>query len=70
MAGIDRLSDLIQELSLDLIQLRNYSIDPDWYLDGIGYEYTGHRTGTRGMVTILKKRFPGLRFGYFNPYLR
>ena len=70
MAEIDRLSDLIEELGLDLIQLRNHSIDPDWYLDGIGYEYTGHRTGIMGMVTILKKRFPKLRFGYFNPYLR
>ncbi len=70
MAEIDRLSDLIEELGLDLIQLRNHGIDPDWYLDGIGYEYTGHRTGILGMVTILKKRFPKLRFGYFNPYLR
>jgi len=70
MAEIDRLSDLIEELGLDLIQLRNHNIDPDWYLDGIDYKYTGHRTGIKGMITILKKRFPQLRFGYFNPYLR
>jgi pyruvate-formate lyase-activating enzyme len=70
MAEIERLSDLIEELGLDLIQLRNHNIDPDWYLDGIDYKYTGQRTGIKGMITILKKRFPKLRFGYFNPYLR
>ena len=70
MAEIDRLSDLIEDLGLDLIQLRNHNIDPDWYLKNISYEYTGQRTGIKGMVSILKKRFPNLRFGYFNPALR
>jgi pyruvate-formate lyase-activating enzyme len=66
---IDRLSDLIERYGLDLIQLRNHNIDPDWYLDAIDYSHTGYRTGIRGMVNILKKRFPELRFGYFNPPL-
>ncbi len=69
MAEIDRLSQLIELNGLDLIQLRNHNIDPDWYLDSIGYEYSGTRTGVQGMVKILKKRFPALRFGYFNPWL-
>jgi len=69
MEEIDVLSELISEFGLDLIQLRNHNIDPDWYLDEIGYEYGGRRTGIKGMVSILKKRFPSLRFGYFNPYL-
>ena len=69
-AEVERLESLIEELGLDLIQLRNHNIDPDWYLDGIGYRYTGERMGIRRMVKRLKARFPGLRFGYFNPPLR
>ena len=69
MAEIDRLSEIIEANGLDLVQLRNHNIDPDWYLDSIGYEYSGTRTGIQGMVKILKKRFPGLKFGYFNPPL-
>ncbi|HID98163.1 MAG TPA: radical SAM protein [Thermodesulfobacteriaceae bacterium] len=67
---IDRLSDLIEDTGLDLIQLRNHNIDPDWYLEGIGYRPAMHRTGIQAMVKILKKRFPGLKTGYFNPVLR
>ncbi len=69
MAEIDHLSEIIAQNGLDLIQLRNHNIDPDWYLDSIGYEYSGMRTGVQGMVKILKKRFPKLQFGYFNPPL-
>lgn len=69
-AEVERLESLIEELGLDLIQLRNHNIDPDWYLGGIGYRYTGERMGIRRMVKRLKARFPGLRFGYFNPPLR
>ncbi len=69
MAEIDRLSEVIEQTGLDLIQLRNHNIDPDWYLDSIGYEYSGMRAGVQGMVKILKKRFPRLKFGYFNPPL-
>ena len=69
MAEIDRLSEVIEQNGLDLIQLRNHNIDPDWYLDSIGYQYSGMRTGVQGMVKILRKRFPDLKFGYFNPSL-
>ncbi len=69
MAEIDRLSEVIEQNGLDLIQLRNHNIDPDWYLGSIGYNYSGMRAGVQGMVKILKKRFPRLKFGYFNPPL-
>ncbi len=66
----EALVDLIERFGLDLIQLRNHNIDPDWYLDSIGYSPGSRRIGIRGMVKLLRKRFPGLRFGYFNPPLR
>ncbi len=65
---IDRLSSLIEDMGLDLIQLRNHNIDPGWYQDEIAYRQAA-RAGVRNMVKILKKRFPRLRFGYFNPSL-
>lgn len=68
-AELDRLSAFIEDLGLDLIQLRNHNIDPEWYMDAVGYMPTGHRVGVRALVKILKKRFPGLGFGYFNPSL-
>ncbi|MEZ0328669.1 MAG: radical SAM protein [Dissulfuribacterales bacterium] len=66
---LERLEAVIAETGLDFIQLRNHNIDPDWYLKEIHYKYTGHRLGIKNMIKILKKRFPKLGFGYFNPYL-
>jgi len=67
---VERLSDLIGDLGLDLIQLRNHNIDPEWYLEKIDFKPSGSILGIKGMVKLLKERFPGLKFGYFNPPLR
>ncbi len=64
---VEMLSGCIESHGLDLIQLRNHTIDPDWYLDRIGHRSRGRTLGIRGMVARLKKRFPNLAFGYFNP---
>ncbi|MEF3168520.1 MAG: radical SAM protein [Deltaproteobacteria bacterium] len=64
---LERLSECIESQGLDLIQLRNHTIDPDWYLEEIGHKSSGRTLGIRGMVARLKKRFPHLAFGYFNP---
>lgn len=66
---LERLEEVIAETGLDFIQLRNHNIDPDWYLNEIHYSYSGHRLGIKNMIKMLKKRFPHLGFGYFNPYL-
>ncbi|NPA95167.1 MAG: radical SAM protein [Thermodesulfobacteria bacterium] len=63
----DRLCGLIDRYGLDLIQLRNHNIDPDWYMDSIGFDNNQEPLGIRTMVKELKKRFPLLKFGYFNP---
>jgi len=64
------LSELIAETGPDFIQLRNLNMDPDWYLDGIGFTESGPAPGIPAWLRALKKRFPGLGFGYFNPPLR
>jgi len=69
-ANVERLSCLIERFGLDLIQLRNHNIDPDWYFRSIGFTGTERALGIKEMVRILKERFPKLKFGYFNPSIK
>ncbi len=64
---LEKLCVLIEKNGLDLIQLRNHNIDPDWYLESIGFSETKDPIGIKNMVETLKSRFPFLKFGYFNP---
>ncbi len=57
-------------LGVDFIQLRNHAIDPLWYLRKLAFQPTQRVLGVKGLVRRLAKRFPRLRFGYFNPPLR
>ena len=63
------LADLLSDCQPDLIQLRNLNMDPDWYLDEVIPEGDETAMGIRNWLTRLKKSFPRLRFGYFNPPL-
>lgn len=63
------LCRFIRETGLDLIQMRNLNIDPEWYLRSIGYRPAGKKIGIVRLMARLKESFPGLRFGYFNPCL-
>ncbi len=58
------LEALIDKTGLDLIQMRNLSIDPVLYGSTLGFE--GEGIGLATMMARLKKRFPHLQFGYFN----
>ncbi|OIP44169.1 MAG: radical SAM protein [Desulfobacterales bacterium CG2_30_60_27] len=63
------LCDLVAARKPDLIQLRNLNMDPDWYLEEMGHHPIVKPMGIRHWLAELKKRFPALRFGYFNPPL-
>ncbi len=65
---LEALSEILA-LGVDFLQLRNFAIDPLWFLEKIDYQ-PGESLGLRTFLKELKRRFPGLRFGYFNPYLR
>jgi pyruvate-formate lyase-activating enzyme len=67
---VQSLEEIIAQTDLDLIQLRNLNIDPDYYLQGIKFQTSEKAMGIRTMVNRLKKNFPALRFGYFNPAWR
>jgi pyruvate-formate lyase-activating enzyme len=63
----EALRALIKSTGLKMIQWRNFNIDPDWYLGKIGVTDTGECIGIRRMMELLRKEFPELKFGYFNP---
>jgi wyosine [tRNA(Phe)-imidazoG37] synthetase (radical SAM superfamily) len=63
----EALRKMISETNLDMIQWRNFNIDPDWYLGKIGCTETGNAMGVQNMMELLREEFPGLKFGYFNP---
>lgn len=61
------LASLIADCRPDFIQLRNLNMDPDWYLDEIGFKAEGQAMGITAWLQRLQADFPHLGFGYFNP---
>jgi len=58
------LERLVEETGIDLIQMRNLSIDPVLYWNAI--EVSGEGMGMKTMLDRLKRNIPRLQFGYFN----
>lgn len=67
VAEYEALRKLIQTTGLNMIQWRNFNIDPDWYLGKIGVADTGECLGVHQLQQLIREEFPNLRFGYFNP---
>ncbi|HPI55728.1 MAG TPA: radical SAM protein, partial [Chitinophagaceae bacterium] len=67
VAEVEALLKAIEYTKLNMIQWRNFNIDPDWYLGKIGMHDTGDRLGMRQMMDIIHEEFPQVKFGYFNP---
>lgn len=67
IAEYEALCELIAETDLNMIQWRNFNIDPDWYLGKIGVADTGECMGVRQMMDLIHEEFPKVKFGYFNP---
>jgi sulfatase maturation enzyme AslB (radical SAM superfamily) len=63
----EALRQLIIDTKLNMIQWRNFNIDPDWYLGKIGVTETGECMGIKQMMELIREEFPDLKFGYFNP---
>ncbi len=60
------LDQLIRTTELNLIQWRNFNIDPDWYLSDVCYDYDSKALGMRYILLKLKNEFPKLMSGYLN----
>ncbi len=67
---LQALIEFLRECPVDLIQMRNLNIDPEWYLDSIGFVPTGPPAGIINWMNRIRDEFPDIRFGYFNPHLR
>ncbi len=65
----EALRKLVSETGVDLIQMRNLNIDPQWYLEAMGIDRNERRLGVRELILRLREEFPSLRLGYFNPPL-
>lgn len=67
VAEYEALRELIRDTGLNMIQWRNFNIDPDWYLGKMGITDTGECIGIGQMMELIREEFPNLKFGYFNP---
>jgi wyosine [tRNA(Phe)-imidazoG37] synthetase (radical SAM superfamily) len=66
-AEYQALRKVIRETGLNMIQWRNFSIDPDWYLGKVGVSDTEPTMGIKELIRRLREEFPDLKHGYFNP---
>ena len=62
---VAKLFKLIAKTRVDLIQMRNFSIDPALYLRSVSRP-EGKAIGVRALIRKLKREFPKLKIGYFN----
>ncbi|MFH2128084.1 MAG: radical SAM protein [Pseudomonadota bacterium] len=65
----EAISTLVQHTGLDLIQWRNLNIDPEIYLRVLGLNPPQERIGVAELIDGLRRRFPKLKHGYYNPKL-
>jgi pyruvate-formate lyase-activating enzyme len=61
---VETLLRFVADTGIDMIQLRNLSIDPDYYNREMGV--MGKGIGMYRLLQRLKKEFPRLQFGYYN----
>jgi pyruvate-formate lyase-activating enzyme len=69
---IRALIRIIENGWVDFIQWRNLNIDPEYYLQTLDIkagEDAPRSLGIAELITALKRRFPNLGHGYFNPRL-
>lgn len=63
----EALRQLIKNTGLNMIQWRNFNIDPDWYIQKAKITTDGTAIGVVNLMKKIKAEFPHLAFGYFNP---
>jgi len=61
---VEALLRFVAESGVDMIQMRNLSIDPDYYNREMGVR--GQGIGMYPLLQRLKREFPRLQFGYYN----
>lgn len=62
---VEALIGFVKECGVNLIQMRNLNIDPNFYLETVGFPDKAG-IGILNMMDLLRKEAPNIRFGYFN----
>jgi molybdenum cofactor biosynthesis enzyme MoaA len=62
----EALMAFLDETQLNLIQWRNFNIDPEWYLTEICHDYYDDFIGLENLMKKIKNRFPQVAYGYVN----
>ncbi len=63
---VESLFKFLKKFPVNMIQVRNLNIDPDYYLENIGFQES-EPLGIKWLVNTLKRNFPSIRIGYYNP---
>lgn len=66
---VQSLEEFLRDTPVDLIQMRNFNIDPEWYIRSVGFKPTGSPIGIKNWMDRVRQKKPDIRFGYFNPFL-
>ena len=66
---VESLFTFLKKFPVNMIQTRNMNIDPDYFFKGIDFKFENF-IGIGNLINNLKKKFPELRLGYYNPPLR
>ena len=63
--------DLVSKYGIDMVQWRNLNYDPMRYFEELkAWPKSSELLGVKTVIDSLRKKFPRLRMGYFNPSLR
>jgi len=65
-AEAESLLSFLGEFPVNMIQTRNLNIDPDFYLEKIGFEES-EPMGIRELLNLIMKERPLVKLGYYNP---
>ncbi|MBN2188790.1 MAG: radical SAM protein [Chitinispirillaceae bacterium] len=67
-AEFSALGKFVTKTGINMIQTRNLNIDPVWYSDSLGIgRRSGRPLGMVDWITAVRKEFPAVKLGYFNP---
>ncbi|MBN2535181.1 MAG: radical SAM protein [Spirochaetales bacterium] len=65
---MDALFSLIKDTRINMIQTRNLNIDPAWYIEKMEFKIPQEKSiGLINWLLWVKKEFPWIKTGYFNP---
>lgn len=65
---IEALKALIKQTNLNMIQWRNFNIDPDWFLSNITFDDNAKPIGIRNVLDEIRREYPHVYYGYYNPH--